>query len=75
MKIPKASGTRYYDLDRLERIFLCGDGASWIQKGLEILPKSTFVLDHFHLLECARKALAHCLHLLPELYRAFEEGS
>lgn len=65
----------HYDLDRLECIFLCGDGASWIQKGLEVIPKSVFVLDRFHFLQRAREALAHCPHLLPELHRALQEGS
>ena len=39
----------HYDLEHLERIFICGDGDGWIKKGLSILPESVFVLDRFHL--------------------------
>ncbi len=38
-----------YAMDEVERIYLHGDGASWIRKGLEILPRSIFILDGFHL--------------------------
>ncbi|KYH31796.1 hypothetical protein MOMUL_19390 [Moorella mulderi DSM 14980] len=38
-----------YDLDQVERIYITGDGASWIRSGIEIIPKSIFVLDPFHL--------------------------
>ena len=39
----------HYTIEAIEKIFILGDGASWIKKGLEIIPKSTFVLDRFHL--------------------------
>ncbi len=39
----------HYDMNFLKRIFVCGDGASWIKTGLRVLPKSVFVLDMFHL--------------------------
>jgi len=38
-----------YDIDKIETIYLHGDGASWIKKGLEMLPKSKPVLDKYHL--------------------------
>ncbi len=38
-----------YDTDRLEKIFVCGDGAPWIRHALEIIPNACFVLDYFHL--------------------------
>lgn len=38
---------RRYDLDGT-RIYLHGDGGAWIQKGLDWLPNSVFVLDRFH---------------------------
>lgn len=38
-----------YNTEKIEHVYLSGDGASWIQKGLEVLPKQTeFVLDPFH---------------------------
>ncbi len=45
-----------YDIDKIEAIYIHGDGASWIKKGLEILPKSKPVLDKYHL----NKAIMNC---------------
>ncbi len=39
----------HYDTGRLQKIFVCGDGASWIRHALEIIPNTCFVLDYFHL--------------------------
>jgi len=38
-----------YDEESIEKIYMHGDGAAWIKKGLEYLPKSQFVLDKYHL--------------------------
>lgn len=38
-----------YDIDHIERIYLYGDGASWIKEGLNWLPKAKMVLDRYHL--------------------------
>jgi len=38
-----------YEENRIDKIYLHGDGASWIKKGLDVLPKSLFVIDGFHL--------------------------
>ena len=38
-----------YNEEEIERIYLHGDGASWIKKGIDYLPKSQFVLDRYHL--------------------------
>lgn len=38
-----------YDYDQIEKIYLSGDGASWIKSGVAITNKSTFVLDRYHL--------------------------
>lgn len=42
----------------IECIYLHGDGAAWIKRGLEELPKSLFVLDGFHLEERLRSVTA-----------------
>lgn len=47
-----------YDLDQLEEISLSGDGASWIRKGAEMLPKCRYHLDKFHLRKAIWKATA-----------------
>lgn len=39
---------KYYGPKKGARIFLCGDGASWIKKGLSLILQSVFVLNRFH---------------------------
>lgn len=50
-----------YDIDKVERIYLSGDGAKWIKEGLNWIPKCTYVLDYFHLSKYIRKATAHLI--------------
>lgn len=38
----------HYDMDYLEKVYLCGDGAAWIKAGCDYIDKSIFVLDRFH---------------------------
>jgi hypothetical protein len=38
-----------YDVEGIEKVYLHGDGASWIKTGLSYLPKVQFVLDRYHL--------------------------
>lgn len=45
-----------YDETKIKRIYVMGDGASWIKKGLEKLPESKFVLDKFHIKKYIMKA-------------------
>lgn len=46
-----------YDLTHT-KIYLHGDGAAWIAKGLEWLPNTTFVLDPYHKNKAIRQLLA-----------------
>ncbi len=48
---------RRYDLSNA-RIYLHGDGASWIRAGLEFLPNCKFVLDRYHKNKAIRQALS-----------------
>ena len=48
---------RRYDLANT-KIYLHGDGAAWIKKGLEWLPNSVFVLDRFHKNKAIKKAVS-----------------
>lgn len=64
----------HYDLEQVEQIFLCGDGAPWIKQGLGILPRSTFVLDRFHLEKRLKEALGACPSTLQSLRMALGEG-
>lgn len=38
-----------YDTEYLERVYISGDGASWIKTGIEWIIKSEYVLDEFHM--------------------------
>ncbi|ADQ08036.1 protein of unknown function UPF0236 [Caldicellulosiruptor hydrothermalis 108] len=40
----------HYETDKIEKIYLLGDGAAWIKEGLEWIPRAEFVLDRFHLM-------------------------
>lgn len=48
-----------YETEKIKRVFLSGDGASWIKEGLNWLVNSEFVLDKFHLSKYVREATAH----------------
>ena len=38
-----------YDTEYLERVYISGDGASWIKTGVEWIVKSKYVLDEYHM--------------------------
>lgn len=40
---------RSYDLDRVKKIYIQGDGAKWIKTGVSWIEKSLHVIDMFHL--------------------------
>lgn len=61
---------RAYDYDQIEKIYLSGDGASWIKSGVAIINKSTFVLDWYHLNKAIKSAGAHIEHAEREIWRA-----
>lgn len=64
----------HYDLEATEKIFISGDGASWIKKGLEIIPESVFVLDRFHLEKYLQEGLSRYPSTYLEVRRAMERG-
>lgn len=40
-----------YDLEYVKRVFISGDGASWIKTGLTWIDKSINILDRFHMIK------------------------
>lgn len=48
-----------YDMDKIKRINLNGDGAAWIKAGIDVIPKSRFVLDKFHMHKYILTATSH----------------
>ena len=58
-----------YELEKIDNIYIAGDGASWIKTGLGYIPGSKFVLDHFHLSKYVKKATAHLDYLRDPLWQ------
>ncbi len=48
-----------YEMDKVEKIYISGDGASWIKEGLNWIKGSEYVLDCFHLSKYVKTATAH----------------
>ena len=48
-----------YDPDTLKRVYISGDGASWIKTGVDVIFKSRFVLDKFHIMKYINTSVAH----------------
>lgn len=67
-----------YDEDSLEKIYVNGDGAGWIEKGAEVYAKATFVLDKFHLQKYIISATTHLKDLADdarnEIWEAINGG-
>lgn len=61
-----------YDYDQIEKIYLSGDGASWIKSGGAIVNKSIFVLDRYHLNKAIKMAGAHIENAEREIWRAIK---
>ena len=57
-----------YDIENIEKIYLSGDGASWIKQGIGWINKSVYVLDRFHLSKYVKKATAHLPHITHSLW-------
>ncbi|OIQ61041.1 ISLre2 family transposase [Neomoorella thermoacetica] len=63
-----------YDLEYVERIYINGDGASWIRSGIEIIPKSVFILDQFHLSKYIMAAVGPYAKMQAAIWKHIGEG-
>jgi len=57
-----------YDVDSIEKIYLSGDGASWIKNGLSWIKGSIYVLDRYHLSKYVTQATAHMSYTAPIMW-------
>jgi hypothetical protein len=48
-----------YDTDFLKTVWLCGDGAAWIEEGSEWLPNCRMVLDGYHINKAFMRLTSH----------------
>jgi len=63
-----------YKADKIEQIYLHGDGALWIKEGLNWLPKSKLVLDKYHLNRSIIEATGRQKERRRDIYSALWEG-
>lgn len=50
-----------YDTEVLERVYIAGDGGAWIKTGTQVIEKSRFVLDKFHMMKYINTSVTHLL--------------
>lgn len=62
-----------YDVDKIEIIYLHGDGASWIKEGLNWLPEVKMVLDRYHLNKAITAVTGRQLEKRSEIYSALSK--
>lgn len=63
-----------YDTSKVQQIYLSGDGAHWIKKGLDYLPVRTiFVLDPFHVSQSLKRASVGIPEVLSTLHTWVED--
>ena len=48
-----------YDVEKIETVYISGDGAAWIKQGLNWIGNSKFVLDKYHLSKYVKMVTAH----------------
>ena len=48
-----------YDMEAIDKIYINGDGATWIRTGEKIIPKSKFALDKYHMHKYIIAATSH----------------
>jgi hypothetical protein len=47
-----------YDMERIRKVYIYGDGAPWIMNGFDIFPCAVHILDEFHFKKRLRSLLA-----------------
>jgi len=63
-----------YNSETITKVYISGDGASWIKEGLNWIEKSVFVLDKFHLAKYVRAATAHMDYTREPLWNYIKQG-
>jgi hypothetical protein len=58
-----------YDIDSIEKIYVCGAGAAWI-RGLADYQGADFLLDKYQMNKCVNESLAFCPEVRREVAQA-----
>lgn len=53
--------SKTYEIDKIEKIFISGDGAPWIKSGADYVAKAVFCADKFHLMKYINAASGQML--------------
>ena len=65
------------DVEKIDKIYINGDGAGWIRSGTKYIPGGEFVLDKFHMHKYIIKATSHLWDSVDDarsmLYRAIHK--
>jgi len=66
-----------YDMEKVKRIFIYGDGASWVKKGFDTFPNAVHVLDEYHLEKRLKTFLSGeiCKAFAPKVRAAVQSGN
>ena len=51
----------HYDTEKIKRVYISGDGASWIKSGTDYIDKSLFCADKYHLMKYINAAAGQML--------------
>jgi hypothetical protein len=63
-----------YDMDKVEKIYLSGDGARWIRNGVGWIKGSTYVLDRYHLSKYVTVATGHMPYAKSFMWEYINKG-
>lgn len=67
-----------YDIDKIKKIYISGDGASWIREGVQYFKNAIFVMDEFHIMKYTKMATSILKDSqadgIAEIYRALREN-
>jgi len=64
-----------YDTDALKTVWLCGDGAAWIEAGAGWLPKCKMVLDVYHINKAFMQVTSHATQYRSWGWKILREGT
>lgn len=63
-----------YNMAKIKRIYISGDGANWIKSGIEHIPGSKFLLDRYHINSSILKATGHAKDVRFKLWKGINNS-